>query len=314
MTRGPQRSDAGKRIGSDIMKRPIVDAHYHLWDPQAEAYPWLDGPPYPASVAGDVAAIAKPYLIEDYLADSSSFDVRKTVHVEAGCQDLVAETAFVSEQADKAGISTAIVAGAELQDPEFPRKLERQSRFPQLRGVRQVLNWDPNPHFTFTDRSDYMEDAQWLRGFRLLRRYDLSFDLQVYPWQLEGAAQLAKQFPDTLMILNHAGMPLHQHGIGMQSWRSGLRTFAACDNAAVKISGLGMMNWNWTTDSIRPYALETIEIFGVNRCMFASNFPVDRLYSPFDRLFRAFEQIVGEFSETEQVKLFSSNAERLYRF
>ena len=92
-----------------------------------------------------------------------------------------------------------------------------------------------------------------------------------------------------------------------------MRRLAERDNAAVKISGLGMVDWTWTEDSIRPLVLETIEIFGIDRCMFASNFPVDKLYSSFGQLFAAFEAIVAGFSAAEQDKLFRSNAERIYR-
>jgi predicted TIM-barrel fold metal-dependent hydrolase len=235
------------------------------------------------------------------------------VHIDGGCSDLLGESVWLALQAAETGIHTAIVAGARLHDPAFPRQLERQLAYPRLRGVRQILIWDPDPLLTFTDRPDYMTDLQWLQGHERLGKYGLSFDLQVYPWQLGGAAQLASRFPQTPMILNHAGMPFHQHGMGLESWRKGMRALAARENTAVKISGLGMVDWNWTVDSIRRLVLETIEIFGVDRCMFASNFPVDRLYSSFDELFHAFENIVSDFSDDEQNALFSTTAERTYR-
>lgn len=299
-------------MGSNL-RRSIVDAHHHLWDPQVKSYPWLEGPPYESSIAGDVALIARRYLFDDYLADAASFDVRKSVHVDSGCIDSLAETAGVALQAQESGKPVAIVAGVSLHDPDFQRQLEQQLIYPQLRGVRHILNWHPDPLLTFSDRSDYMTDAQWLRGYKALGKHGLSFDLQVYPWQLPDAAKLATHHPDTLVILNHAGMPLHQHGNGLKSWRTGMRALAACENAIVKISGLGMMNWNWTTESIRPFVLETIDIFGVNRCMFASNFPVDKLYSSFEVLFSSFELIVDDFSEAEKKMLFESNAEKFYR-
>lgn len=293
--------------------RTVVDAHHHLWDPRVEDYPWLRGPPYPSSVAGDVAPIAKPYLAGDYLADTAAFDIRKTVHVDGGCKNLLAETAWLADRAGESGYPNAIVAGARLHDPAFAEQLEQQLRYPQLRGVRQILNWDPDPFLTFTDRPDYMTDSRWLDGYRQLARHGLSFDLQVYPWQLEAAAKLASQFPDTLVILNHAGMPFHQRGKGLETWQRGMRALAECDNTSTKISGLGMVDWHWTVASIRPLVLETIDIFGADRCMFASNFPVDKLYSSFEVLFRAFEEIVASFSVQEQEMLFSGNAEKYYR-
>jgi predicted TIM-barrel fold metal-dependent hydrolase len=101
--------------------------------------------------------------------------------------------------------------------------------------------------------------------------------------------------------------------MGLESWRRGMRRLAEKPNAAVKISGLGMVNWGWTEDSIRPLILETIDIFGVDRCMFASNFPVDKLYSTFDALYQSYERIAAGFTAEEQDKLFRANAERFYR-
>jgi predicted TIM-barrel fold metal-dependent hydrolase len=92
-----------------------------------------------------------------------------------------------------------------------------------------------------------------------------------------------------------------------------MRSLAAQPNVQVKISGLGMVDWNWTEESIRPFVLDTIEIFGVERCMFASNFPVDKLYSSFGTLYRAFRSIVSDFSFGERRKLFSDNALATYR-
>ncbi len=296
-----------------MAKRTIVDAHHHLWDLHERDYPWLGGPPFMSSVAGDVSPIATSYLIDDYLADTSGYDVRKTVHVDGGCSDFLGETTWLAETSSSRGLPNAIVANTRLQNASIGEALERQASVPQVRGVRQILNWDPDPLLTFTDRPDYMTDSRWLDGYRLLSAHGLSFDLQVYPWQLAEAAKLAARFPDTLIILNHAGMPFHQSGKGLESWRNGMRLLAERDNASVKISGLGMVDWGWATSSIRPLVLETIDVFGTDRCMFASNFPVDKLYSSFSTLFGAFEEIVSQFSDTEQHKLFAANAERFYR-
>jgi predicted TIM-barrel fold metal-dependent hydrolase len=130
---------------------------------------------------------------------------------------------------------------------------------------------------------------------------------------MPDAARLAHAHPDTSIILNHAGMPVDRDAEGLAAWRAGMRALAAAENVTVKISGLGMVDWSWTTESIRPFVLETIEIFGVDRSMFASNFPVDKIYSSFDTLYGAFEAIVAGCSPSERSKLFHDNAERIYR-
>jgi predicted TIM-barrel fold metal-dependent hydrolase len=141
----------------------------------------------------------------------------------------------------------------------------------------------------------------------------LSFDLQLYPSQMADAAALAATHGDTMIILNHAGMPVDRDAEALSLWRTGMRALATQPNVWVKISGLGMVDWRWTEDSIRPFVLETIEIFGPDRCMFASNFPVDKLYSSFDVLYDAFKRIVSDFSIGERRKLFSDTALAVYR-
>ena len=130
---------------------------------------------------------------------------------------------------------------------------------------------------------------------------------------MAAGADLARSRPETPIVLDHAGMPVDRDEEGIQTWRKGLQQLAAAPNVVVKISGLGATDWNWTVDSLRPFILETIDIFGVDRCMFASNFPVDKLYSDFNTLYAAFYSITDAFSRDEKRMLFHDNAARFYR-
>jgi predicted TIM-barrel fold metal-dependent hydrolase len=293
--------------------REIVDAHHHLWDRTVLPYPWLEGPPFGPSVAGDVGPIAGSYLLDDYRADAAGYRLTASVHVDGGTSDRLGETAWVQALAAAHGLPTAIVAGVQLHEPDAEAVLAKHAAFPAVRGIRHILNWDPDPNLTFVGRPDLMTDPAWLKGYAALARHRMSFDLQVYPWQLGGAADLATKFPMTTMILNHAGMPIHQRDMGLKTWKDGMRRLAARPNTFVKISGLGMVDWGWSVQSIRPLVLETIDIFGADRCMFASNFPVDRLYSSFTDLYAAFEEIVAGVTEAEQHAMFAGNAKRVYR-
>ena len=147
--------------------------------------------------------------------------------------------------------------------------------------------------------------------FRSLKKYDFSFDLQVYPPQMGDAVALAQTHPDTSIILCHTGMPLDRDPDSLKLWRDGMKALAAQPNVTVKISGLGMFDHSWSVDSIRPYVLETIDHFGTERCMFGSNFPVDKLYSSFAAIYDAFKDITSGFSRAEQEALFAGNAERV---
>lgn len=298
-----------------MLSFPIVDPHQHLWDLTHHRYPWLTQKPSPIRVAGPVEPLARDYLLADYLRDTAHQNVTKSVHIDAGFDpaDPVAETRWLQGIADKHGFPHGIVGHARLQAADVERVLEEHSSFANVRGIRQIVNWHSDPDKSYVARPDLMTDEGWRRGYGLLRKYGLSFDLQLYPRQMKDAARLAADHPDTPVIVNHAGMPVDKSPEGLNDWRLSMRALASQPNVSVKISGLGMLDWHWTVDSIRPYVLETIDIFGTDRAMFASNWPVDSLYSTFDELFGAFKEIVASHSEHEQQALFYGNATRVYR-
>jgi predicted TIM-barrel fold metal-dependent hydrolase len=296
-----------------MAKRRIVDAHHHLWDlGRGYNYPWLQDAPSGEGLLGDIAPIAQDYRLAAYRADTANYELVKSVHIEAVPADAAEETRWLQGVAETAGFPHATVARVELQHPDAERLIAEHRRFANLRGIRHIVNWHANPKWSFTDH-DFLNDEAWLKGFPLLKKYDLSFDLQLYPGQMPEAAKLARQHPETLIVLNHTGMPVERDPAGIAAWRSGIRALAACDNVVAKISGLGMVDHRWGTESIRPFVLETIDLFGVDRAMFGSNFPVDRLYSTFDALYGAFEYLTAGFTEAEQAKLFHDNARRVYR-
>jgi predicted TIM-barrel fold metal-dependent hydrolase len=299
------------------VQEPVVDAHMHLWDLEKIPYPWLT-PPLPVGITGDVGAIAQTYLLDDYLDDarraSDTIHVTKVVHVEAGADPAasLAETRWLQGVANARGYPHAIVAHAELDSPNVAALLEQHASYSNVRGIRQILNWHPDPRKTYTPR-DLLSDSTWENGFALLGRYGFSFDLQIYPSQMPAAARLASRHPDIPMVLNHTGMPVDRDAAGLEAWRVGMQALAQQPNVSVKISGLAMLDWHWTVDSLRPFVLQTIEVFGTDRCLFASNFPVDRLFGSFERQYAAYQSLVASFSAAERTRMFATNAAAFYR-
>lgn len=295
----------------------MVDAHMHLWDLSRIRYPWLT-PPLPVGITGDVSPIARDYSLDDYLRDAADPDsgvrVTKIVHVEAGANpaDSLAETRWLQDMADRRGFPQAIVAHAELEKPTAAALLAEHAAHPNVRGIRQILNWHPDSAKTYTPR-DLLAEESWERGFALLARHGFSFDLQVYPAQMPAAARLAARHPDTPLILNHTGMPVDKDAAGIAAWRQGMRALAAQPNVSAKVSGLAMLDWHWARDSLRPFVLETLEIFGARRVMLASNFPVDRLFGSFAGYINAYLSFLAGASEEERSALFARNAERIYK-
>lgn len=291
-----------------------IDSHHHLWDRARHGYPWLDGPSVKAHF-GTTDQLPHEYGIAAYLDDIAGQNIVKSVHVEAGADpaDPVRETRWLQSVADSHGYPHGIVGYANLADPSVKQVLEGHCEFANMRGVRMMTKQVGQLTKDADASGSLMSDGQWRRGFAMLGQMGLSFDLQAPTPLMAEAAALAGAFPDIQLILTHAGLPLDRSEDGLAAWRAGMGRLAEHDNIALKISGIAMTDWQWTVDSLRPVVREAIDIFGVARTLFGSNFPIDRLYSDFNTLFAAYRQIVADFSPSEQAQMFHDNAARLYR-
>jgi predicted TIM-barrel fold metal-dependent hydrolase len=290
---------------------PFVDAHVHLWDLDRIAYPWLTPPFADDGPNGSVEPIATTYLLDDYLADAQGWDVRGIVHVDAGAEAsaALAETEWLQSVADRRGMPNAIIAFAALDDPHVETLLAAHAAHAHVRGIRHIVNWHADPRRSYTPR-DVTGSEQWGRGFALLAKYGLSFDLQAYPGQFPGLARLIARHPETQVVINHTGMAVPGE---WDKWRAGMKALAALPNVATKLSGMGFTHRPWQADQIRPYILEAIELFGADRAMFASDFPTDKLFGSFADHLDAYADISSDFSDAERRALWGRNADRIYR-
>ncbi len=300
----------------------IIDTHHHLWDLEHNSYPWLKRDV--GHFAGDYSKIRRSYLIANFQADAASlpkgWELVKSVHVQAEWDhdaDPVGETVWLQRVADSTGakgMPNGIVAFADLADPRVEDTLARHAQHKNWRGIRHMLNHSrDNARLNFTPRGDLMADKQWRAGYRLLSRFDGSFDMQLWPWQLEAAARLTGDIPDVRVVLNHTGLPYARDAAALRQWREGMTALAARPQVACKISALGMAHRGWTTEFIRPLVEETIAIFGAARCMFASNFPVDSLTSSYAQVWHAYDDITSKLPASDRQKLFHDNAVKYYR-
>ena len=295
----------------------VIDAHHHLCLLSGASYPWLEGAPK-ARYHGDDLPLRRDYLAADYLADAAglaAIDARlvASVHVENGAADPAWESEWVDKVSAETGIPSVQVVKVDLASPHAHEELESRRERSSVRGVRDILNWHPDPYYSHRQRNDLINDPQWVAGFKTLSNLGLSFDLQVFPSQLAQAARLAAQHSSTPIVLDHAGMPIERDDEALSQWAKGMELVAAQPNTAVKISALGTNDHTWTADSIRRIVLTTIDIFGPKRCMFASNFPVDGLYSSYTDVFSAFDRITSGFTEADRNDLFAGTARRFYR-
>ena len=295
---------------------PIVDAHHHLWDLEGPIrYPWLSHADPHHSYMGDNSSLRRSYLPDEYRRDTALHNVVATVHIEAECDrsQQVAETRWLTGIAERHGMPNAIVAHAWIDEPNSEEIIAQQKQFPLVRGIRTKPIISDGPDTSVRGRPRSMQDPKWRKGLSLLEKHDLSWDLRVVWWHLEEAAEVVREHPGLRTVLNHTGYPLDRSPEALKVWRSGMEALAACPNVACKISGLTVKGEPWTLAANKPLILDAIRIFGVERCMFASNFPVDGLKGSWDYLMSQFKRAVADFPLADRRKLFADNAVRFYR-
>jgi predicted TIM-barrel fold metal-dependent hydrolase len=284
---------------------PFVDTHVHFYDLQNPDlyYVWLQ-PGWKHPILGDIEAIqAQRYWADDFVAESRFANVKKSIHVQAalGIKDPVEETKWLQAFADRLGHPHGIVAEVHLAQPDAAEVLERHMQYPNVRGVRDF------------GQGDYPLDPAWRAGFAHLERHDLVACLDSSPDTYHQIRSLADAFPNVRICLDHAGFPRQRDDEYFAHWKRELQSLAQAPNVIIKVSGLGMCDNRWTVDSWRPWAMTCIEAFGVERTVFGTNWPVDRLYSSYPDVINAYAELIRGFSHDEQVAMFSANAERIFR-
>ena len=294
---------------------PIVDAHHHFWDLSLGRHPWLCRQPWVHMRYGDYGAFRHDYMPADYFRDAQGFNVVKTVYVETEWDpdDPLGEVEWVQGVMEEHGYPNAVVAQAWLDAENVAEVLAAHADSGVVRGVRHKPCATHSPHMPAPHPRGSMSEQRWRDGYALLARHGLSFDLQVVHWHMPEAAGLARDFPDTPIIINHAGLPSDRSDEGLAVWRRSLESVAAEANVCIKISGIGVPGRPWTVEANRQVVLDIIAIFGVERCMFASNYPVDRLGGSYRDIFEGFMTITAHLPEADRRRLFHDNAVRCYR-
>ncbi|HEY0853189.1 MAG TPA: amidohydrolase family protein [Devosia sp.] len=293
----------------------IIDAHQHFWNLDQNYLPWLKDEPPIAFRYGDYSSLKRNYLPADYRGDSAGFEIVGTVFVETEWDhtDPKGEVAWVEKLAKAEGLPSVMVAQAWLDRADAEDVLASHGRSPIVRGIRHKPKAVPKPDLVVTGAPGSMGDPAWRRGYAMLAPNGLSFDLQTPWWHLAEARELADAFPGTQIILNHTGLPSDRSAEGLDGWRNAMRLFAGAPNVAVKISGIGQAGKPWSVEANRAIVLDTIDLFGPERCMFASNFPVDSLVGSYATIFGGFDTITAGFSAAERDAMFRGNAVRIYR-
>jgi predicted TIM-barrel fold metal-dependent hydrolase len=266
-------------------------------------------------IFGPYQAVRRDYLAGEYAADARPSGVIRSVHIQANVAPgkAVDEVAWAAASGRRAGLVQAVVAFADLSAPDVGDLLDRQLAYPAMRGIRQQLHWHPDPAWRSAPVPDLMLNPGWQRGLREATRRSLHFELQVFPNQYVHALRLVEAFSDTTFVLLHAGMPADRSPDGMAFWRQGLARFAARPNVLVKLSGLGTFTRRCRQDEWQPVIETTIDLFGPDRCMFGSNFPIEKLWTDYATLISVFRASLSRYTPGEQRQVLHDVATRTYQ-
>ena len=280
-----------------------VDAHVHFWD---QSEPGIDWPMLEPNFRFPLHRFNESghYTAADHRIESSGVPVSKVVHVQAAVvDDPAVETAWLQRMADAdpLGWPNGIVGSGTLWTDDAPAMLERHARYANFRGVR-----DP----TFTD---HLDDDAIHAALAVMARLGAACDVGARLPRFEALGAVVDRHPDVTFVLNHGGTPNERTPEFLAQWRAGLTQLAQRPNLVCKVSGFALGDKEWTTESLTPVVNACIDIFGVERCLFASDWPVDKLYSTYGELFAAFVAITAGASASERDALFAGTAERVYR-
>lgn len=280
----------------------VVDAHLHLWDPaRTDWYPYLSGGR--ELHMGDTTGMARRFDVPTYLAESARWPVEKVVNVAAATgHHSIDETLELDRRAEIDGHPDVIVGGLPPTSTvgEAAALLDRQMVASRFRGVRP-MGADAAPLPT--------DDV-----LHLLQERDLLLEVMAHPDELQGVARRLARFGDLPVVIEHAGWPRSGSEQEHALWQEGMRALAELgDSVVCKLSGLAMPLGTISVEAFAPWLEFAIEVFGVDRCMFGSNFPVDGLHGTFDDLYSTFVAVTEGLDDGSREELFASTAARVYR-
>ena len=318
-TRSPDlaAARAGYLKTGDEALLPIVDAHHHFWS-MSNPHPWLTDLPRIPFRYGDYSSICKDFLPADYDAACGTHRVVRHVVMEGEWTptDPLGEARWMHALAQGCGRPHAMAAQIWLDRADAEALMQSYASAP-LQGFVRSVRHKPRCARREDYRSNWAEPGSmrcrnWRDGYARLGGHGLMFELQAPWWHMAEAVELANDFPRTLIIVNHAGLPAQRDGETLRLWRKNMAMLADCPNVRMKISGLGVRDQPWSAAQQAPVVTALLADYGVERCLLASNYPVDGVVVRLDALWDGFKQLTRQLHPEQRLALFCDNAVNLY--
>ncbi|MFC7398994.1 amidohydrolase family protein [Chelatococcus sp. GCM10030263] len=287
----------------------VIDAHHHIWR-QADL-PWLQGPTVPR-IFGPYDSIKRDYPIEEFLEDIDGTGVVASVYVQTNWAPgrAAEEVAWVEGEAERTGWPHAIVGFVDFLSDNAAAVIAAEAGCPRMRGVRQQLHWHENKLYRFAQRPDICDDPVFRHNLGRIAEHGWLFELQLFAGQMASGARLAGALPEIVFVLEHAGMLEDRSRAGHALWREGMKRLADQPNVHTKLSGLGTFLHRLDQQHLADVIGETIDIFGPERCLWGSNFPIEKMWTDYASLLDATRAAIPE---SHRAAVLAQNAVRLYR-
>lgn len=273
----------------------MIDSHQHFWQVGRFNYPWM---------SSDLGVLYRDYLPDDLAPILQHNGVKQTVLVQAS--NSVAESRWLLQLADENSFIAGVVGWVDLMSVEIDAQLDELCAHSKFKGVRHLVESEPH--------DDWLVQPSVLAGMKKLSERGLSYDLLVHTRHLRFVPQVAESCPDLSLVIDHlAKPPIARNEI--EEWAQALKPVARYPNIHCKLSGLVTeANWSsWQANDLRPYVEYALEVFGADRMMFGSDYPVCLLAASYDRVLGSFQELLRGLSESDRDKIFSKNAGRFYR-
>lgn len=293
----------------------LIDAHHHLWNSEQLYYPWLSDHYNPNTFMGDYQSICRPYSSLDFLNDAQPYDILASVHIEAEHDrtNIWAENDWLVQQQQQQQLPTVFVAYAPLLDPNINHIVQGLSQYESMRGIRFkpiTTNSACSPNYT---GAGSLYDAKLERQLAQLATYNWVWDARVPYWHLYDLSLLAQKLPQLSIVLEHTGLPWNRSSEGLKIWADGMQQLALQPNVSVKFSELCTDQQQWPRQQNIQLMQQVLAWFGIQRCMFASNFPVAKRLISFPDLVEDAQKALINYAQTDHDQFFRDNAARIYR-
>ena len=271
----------------------IIDAHHHLWEYQSEKHQWIDH---------TMTSIRRDFKGDDLATVLSEQEVTGTVLVQV--EQSEAETLWLVEQSMKFPFILGVVGWVDLQSENIPERLAHFSTYSVIKGFRHIAQSEPD---------DFLLRDAFQHGISYLQDFNFTYDLLVYPAQLESAIRLVEAFPDQRFVLDHIAKPNIKEG-RIEPWATHINTLGQFPNVFCKLSGMitEADHHEWSYEQLAPYLEVVLEAFGIDRMMFGSNWPVCLLAGQYNQVLNVVETYISEFSQKEKDLILRENAINFY--